>query len=203
MKLLKSRTPDHESQEALTTPLFSMEVLDHVKNNRVFIGLGKPSSYTTQYGLLAGIVGSSAIESSLNVYSDSSDSLTDAVTGLSIAEDKKDIRVFYNVSAPSSTFICGSQGSGKSHTLSCLLESCLVPSVANVLPSPLCGVVFHYDTFVSDDGGSPCEAAWLSSNPNLTVRVLCSPTNMRTMKVSTDNIQSKVTNLMTEHICQL
>jgi len=51
------------------------------------------------------------------------------------------------------------------------------------LPRPLTGIVFHYDTFISDTGGSPCEAAWLSSNPNVKVRVLCPPTNTRTMKV--------------------
>ncbi|EMT67677.1 hypothetical protein FOC4_g10005784 [Fusarium odoratissimum] len=34
-------------------------------------------------------------------------------------------RLFYNVAAPSSVFICGSQGSGKSHTLATLLENCL------------------------------------------------------------------------------
>ncbi|KAJ4422404.1 hypothetical protein N0V82_002960 [Gnomoniopsis sp. IMI 355080] len=39
--------------------------------------------------------------------------------------------LYYNVAAPSSTFVCGSQGSGKSHTLSCLLENCLFKSEAN------------------------------------------------------------------------
>lgn len=55
--------------------------------------------------------------------------------------------LYYNVAAPSSTFICGSQGSGKSHTLSCLLENCLFKSEANELPRPLTGTIFHYDTF--------------------------------------------------------
>ncbi|KAH8895215.1 hypothetical protein GQ53DRAFT_641468 [Thozetella sp. PMI_491] len=94
----------------------------------------------------------------------------------------EDPRIFYNVAAPSSAFICGSQGSGKSHTLSCLLENCLLQSPANHLPRPLTGIVFHYDTFISDASGSPCEAAWLSSNPNVSVRVLCAPTNIRTIK---------------------
>lgn len=94
-----------------------------------------------------------------------------------------DPRLFFNIAEPSSTFICGSQGSGKSHTLACLLENCLAASDANVLPHPLTGLVFHYDHFISDDGGSPCEAAYLASNPNIKVRVLCSPTNLRTMQV--------------------
>lgn len=50
----------------------------------------------------------------------------------------------YNTAAPSSTFICGSQGSGKSHSLSCILENCLFSSEANELPRPLTGIVFHY-----------------------------------------------------------
>lgn len=89
---------------------------------------------------------------------------------------------YYNVAAPSSIFICGSQGSGKSHTLSCLLENCLFESDANNLPRPLTGIVFHYDTFTSDDKGSPCEAAYLATNPNVKVRVLCAPTNIGTIK---------------------
>lgn len=95
-----------------------------------------------------------------------------------------DPRIFFNVSAPSSTFICGSQGSGKSHTLSCLLENCLIPCEINTLPGPLTGIVFHYDTFVSDTGGSPCEAAFLSSHNTTAVRVLCAPTNIGQIKVS-------------------
>lgn len=95
-----------------------------------------------------------------------------------------DPRLFLNVASPSSTFICGSQGSGKSHTLSCMLEGCLIPSRAGKLSNPLTAVVFHYDTFICDDGGSPCEAAFLSSNSKIQVRVLCAPTNLRTLQVT-------------------
>ncbi|KAG8166428.1 hypothetical protein KVR01_002117 [Diaporthe batatas] len=97
------------------------------------------------------------------------------------SSDRSDELFYYNVAAPSSTFICGSQGSGKSHTLSCLLENSLFPSVANELPRPLTGIVFHYDTFISDSQGSPCEAAYLSSNAAVRVRVLCAPTNLVTI----------------------
>lgn len=96
---------------------------------------------------------------------------------------KEDPRLLFNVSSPSSTFICGSQGSGKSHTLSCMLENCLIRSKVGRLPNPLTGVVFHYDAFISDTVGSPCEAAFLSSHPGVNVRVLCSPTNIRTIQV--------------------
>jgi hypothetical protein len=94
------------------------------------------------------------------------------------SDNQSDELFYYNVAAPSSTFICGSQGSGKSHTLSCLLENSLFPSVANELPRPLTGIVFHYDTFINDSQGSPCEAAYLSTNAAVRVRVLCAPTNM-------------------------
>lgn len=96
---------------------------------------------------------------------------------------EQDPRLFFNVAAPSSTFICGSQGSGKSHTLSCILEGCLIPSIAGELHRPMTGVVFHYDTFISDSGGSPCEAAFLASHSSVNVRVLCAPTNLATIKV--------------------
>ncbi|KAK6224216.1 hypothetical protein QIS74_03399 [Colletotrichum tabaci] len=91
-------------------------------------------------------------------------------------------RLFYNVTCPSSVFICGSQGSGKSNTLACLLENCLIPSRLGKLPTPLTGVVFHYDSFVSDSGGLPCEAAFLASSKEVSVRVLCAPTNIRTVQ---------------------
>ncbi|PSR78480.1 hypothetical protein BD289DRAFT_486017 [Coniella lustricola] len=99
---------------------------------------------------------------------------------------------YYNVTAPSSTFICGSQGSGKSHTLSCLLENCLFKTDANELPRPLTAIVFHYDTFTSDDKGSPSEAAFLASNPGISVRVLCAPTNISTMRRTYANMNVTV-----------
>ncbi|KAI1342084.1 hypothetical protein F5Y15DRAFT_430534 [Xylariaceae sp. FL0016] len=106
-----------------------------------------------------------------------------------------DARIFYNVAAPSSAFICGSQGSGKSHTLSCLLENCLISSpLLGTLPKPLTGILFHYDTFVSDTGGTPCEAAYLASNLQIKVRILCAPTNIGVMR----DIYSKIDNVTVE-----
>jgi Cdc6-like AAA superfamily ATPase len=130
--------------------------------------MGQTGDVFTQYGLLAG-------RSSEN----------DAKP----TDCDFDPRLFYNIAAPSSVFICGSQGTGKSHTLACLLENCLVPSEVNVLPRPLTGVVFHYDTFNSDTGGLPCEAAHLSTSSSVKVRVLCSPTNIRQIRVSTSPTQ--------------
>ncbi|KAJ6504921.1 hypothetical protein DFH09DRAFT_1050942 [Mycena vulgaris] len=92
-------------------------------------------------------------------------------------------RVYVNTNAPSSAVICGVQGSGKSHTVACLLECALIadPRVGR-LPEPLSALVFHFDT---QDANRPCEAAFLSAptgNPHGAappqVTVLCSPSNV-------------------------
>lgn len=167
LSLLSSGSSQKGPQDVTTAPIFTTPVLKHAEAQAV--AAGDPSPVFPQYGLLAGMT-----EGAQNLSNP-------AETGLPSINDP---RVFFNVATPSSTFICGSQGSGKSHTLSCLLENCLIPSDTNKLPCPLTGLVFHYDTFISDGGGSPCEAAFLSSDSSIKVRVLCSPTNYRTIKVS-------------------
>jgi hypothetical protein len=159
VKLLDVGTSSQDQHEITGTPLFTKKVLDHSEN------------LFSQYGFLAGI--SDVLESN-------------AAANLNIDGPSRpaDPRLFFNISAPSSAFICGSQGSGKSHTLSCLLENCLMKSDVSKLDSPLAGLVFHYDSFISDVKGTPCEAAHISSNPNVKVKVLVSPTNLETMKVS-------------------
>jgi hypothetical protein len=156
LALLQRRPELDELNEIRTTPIFT----EAVRKYALTLAGGKVEQPFSQYGLLAG-------------------DLTGSTDG-----GGSDPRIFWNIAAPSSYFICGSQGSGKSHTLSCLLENALAPCKANVLPRPLTGIVFHYDTFISDSGGSPCEVAWLSSNKDIKVRVLCPPTNIRTMQVS-------------------
>lgn len=138
--------------EVRTAPIFTESARLQAERHTSLSGCG--DQVYPQYGLLAG---------------DASDSESHEL-------------FYYNVAAPSSIFICGSQGSGKSHTLSCLLENSLFPSVANELPRPLTGIVFHYDTFINDNKGSPCEAAYLSTNPAVRVRVLCAPTNVATIR---------------------
>ena len=98
-----------------------------------------------------------------------------------------DHRIFLNVNAPWSAFICGSQGSGKSHTLSCMLENCLIPSRLGKLPRPLAGMIFHYDRYSSYTSGQLCEAAYLCS-ADIPVRVLVSPTNFKTMQQLYSNL---------------
>ncbi|KAK4177555.1 hypothetical protein QBC36DRAFT_184757 [Triangularia setosa] len=155
LSLLDHHPELDELNEITTTPLFTEGVREYARGIAGYHA-EKPFS---QYGLLGG-------------------DLSQAETGAKF----EDPRIFWNIAAPSSFFICGSQGSGKSHTLSCLLENVLVPCRANTLPRPLTGIIFHYDTFTSDSGGSPCEAAWLSSNTDIKVRVLCPPTNIQTMQ---------------------
>jgi hypothetical protein len=95
--------------------------------------------------------------------------------------DQEDL-IYTNVSAPWSAFICGSQGSGKSHTLSCLLENALIkPSPAGKLSSPLAGLVLHYDKFTAFASTQLCEAAYLCSS-KIPIRVLVSPTNYLAME---------------------
>ncbi|CAI7609417.1 unnamed protein product [Penicillium viridicatum] len=164
LSLLKLDNSNDESEKASLAPVFPGSVLTQAKL--------APS----QYGLLGGI---KKIETSRD-------------TGTESELIKHDPRLFFNVSSPSSTFICGSQGSGKSHTLSCILEGCLISSAAGRLSNPLTAVVFHYDTFICDDGGSPCEAAFLASHSNIKVRVLCAPTNIRTIRQTYSGFNIKI-----------
>jgi hypothetical protein len=162
MRLLRKSPVQHELQEITTTPVFTMPVLRHAEA-LVEETTGSPFP---QYGLIAGLVDVMNKQASEDI------------------PEQRDPRIFFNVATPSSTFICGSQGSGKSHTLSCLLENCLADSEAGKVPRPANGIVFHYDTFISDWGGSPCEAAFLASNPEIKIRILCSPTNFDAVEVS-------------------
>lgn len=96
--------------------------------------------------------------------------------------------VFGNTSEPWSVFICGSQGSGKSYTLSCLLENALLKhSAVNVTQCPATGIVFHYDQFSSASSGQLCEAAYLCST-GVPVTVLVCPTSLGTMKKRYENL---------------
>jgi hypothetical protein len=92
--------------------------------------------------------------------------------------------VLLNTDSPWSAFLCGSQGSGKSHTLSCMLENCLLTDEAilpqvGMNPHPLAGLVFHYDRC---QGSGVCEAAYLcTSIPTI---VLVSPSNYGRLKIA-------------------
>jgi hypothetical protein len=95
-------------------------------------------------------------------------------------EDKhaEDNLVYANINAPWSAFICGSQGAGKSHTLSCMLESALM-SDGNLGPNtnPLVSILFHYDKHAGQAAGQICEAAYLASK-GINVEIFVSPSNL-------------------------
>ncbi|KAK7419259.1 hypothetical protein QQX98_003411 [Neonectria punicea] len=161
--LLNGDSQSEEVSAINTTPLFTETVRKHVVGTKD--EKSDTPSQLSQYGLLAA-----------NVLA------ADPASSNATNRPDADPRIFYNIAAPTSMFICGCQGSGKSHTLSTVLENCLIPCQANQLPRPLTGLVFHYDTFISDTGGLPCEAAYLSSHPAVKVRVLCPPTNIGHIK---------------------
>jgi DNA replication protein DnaC len=86
--------------------------------------------------------------------------------------------VMLNTNSPWSVFLCGSQGSGKSHALSCILENCLTKNDSiGKNPHPLAGLVFHYNR---SQGSGVCEAAYLCSS--IKTRVLVSASNYGRLK---------------------
>ncbi|OAA34126.1 hypothetical protein NOR_08666 [Metarhizium rileyi] len=181
--LLSQVTTDSTFQKLGCSPLLTVAALRLAQQQRSLI---------SQYGLLARVMRTTSQQTTQD-WNNASES-----------------RLFFNTSVPSSTFICGSQGSGKSYTLSCLLENCLAPSDATVLPRPLTCLLFHYDEFISDNAGSPCEAAFLASVPGIKVRVLCSPTNIATIKktysqlnVDVQPLQIRESNLNTKRMLDL
>jgi len=99
--------------------------------------------------------------------------------------------IFLNTNTPWSAFICGSQGSGKSYTMSCMLENCLLASSAiGRCLKPLAGMLFHYDAHST---GAVCEAAYLVTQ--MPVRVLVSPSNFYKLKAlyeSLPGLQGKI-----------
>lgn len=158
-------SPENEArlQEIKTTPLFSNQVrLALTPELMTQLGSLEPSAFP-QYGLLG-------------VRQQSYGGQRSDAGVLPIQENL----IMANMNAPWSTFICGSQGGGKSHTLSCLLETSLLTSSPGENPKPLAGLVFHYDHFTSAESTQLCEAAYLCS-AGVPVRVLVSPSNYPTM----------------------
>lgn len=153
-------------EEVVTAPLFSLPVRAVLSMNHHNDPLTEADhNVYPQYGLLGHRV----------------DTVSRRITESSL--------VYTNAAAPWSAFICGSQGSGKSHTLSCLLENSLVKaSPAGRLTAPLAGVVFHYDKFTGFSNTQLCEAAYLCSS-RIPVRVLVSPTNFMSMKNAYTNLE--------------
>ncbi|KAG0699760.1 hypothetical protein DFH29DRAFT_1013541 [Suillus ampliporus] len=98
-----------------------------------------------------------------------------------------DPRLYINTNAPFSAVVCGVQGSGKSHTVSVLLENMLIPKLQEIgsLQRPLAGLVLHFGE--GGSGSLPSEAAWIGvpttegvRTPK--VRVFVSKSSLNTMK---------------------
>jgi hypothetical protein len=97
--------------------------------------------------------------------------------------------ILLNTNEPSSVFLCGSQGSGKSYTLSCMLENHLLKDPAvGVQNETIPGFVFHYDT-----NGAAClaEAASLCTR-GIKVRVLVAWNNYKSMKRLYDGLGDRL-----------
>ncbi|KAI0053073.1 hypothetical protein FA95DRAFT_1552963 [Auriscalpium vulgare] len=130
-----------------------------------------------QYGVLGRI-----LDGSPNVHSLSSDDPT---------------RLYLNTNAPLSAVVCGVQGSGKSHTVSVMLESMFItgyPATGH-LAKPLSGLVFHFGE--TGSSSRPCEAAYLgvSDTPGVSppaIRVYVSPGSIKRMQRLYDELGDNV-----------
>lgn len=167
-------------EEIKTTPLFSGEIVS--KPNMANL---EWKEIFPQYGLIA---------QRLSTYDAGDADLPDQPSDrLKLEPGLSDDRLFLNINAPWSAFICGSQGSGKSHTLSCMLEMALMPSKLGELPQPLAAIVFHFDKFTGGPSSQPCEAAYLCST-GIPVRVLCSDSNLHHMTSSYSKLSGLAAN---------
>lgn len=103
--------------------------------------------------------------------------------GIQINNAQVDDNLLYaNINTPWSAFICGSQGAGKSHTLSCLLENALMgDGHLGPNPNPLASILFHYDKHAGQPAGQICEAAYLASH-GVDVEIFVSPSNLWAMQ---------------------
>ena len=182
-------------EEIRTTPLFSAGVLANVLKRKAEPGKA-PADVLPQYGLLAKVMSTydgKKDEGVDDLLSPTPSNLVNTfskpilVKPLKPEKNSEDKRLFVNMNAPWSAFICGSQGSGKSHTLSCILENALIPSRLGKLPHRLAGMVFHYDKFTGFSSTQICEAAYLSSC-GIPVRILVSPSNLWRMQRAYKNL---------------
>ena len=83
-----------------------------------------------------------------------------ALLGCLSSEEQQGGHVFLNTHEPFCLATVGVQGAGKSHTLACILESCLLSADDVIrLQKPMTALVLHYDLNTS----SVCEAAGLLS----------------------------------------
>jgi hypothetical protein len=166
-----SASSNARQEEIKTAPLFSSHVQTAIANGTVSIQSSQRNQIFPQYALLG-----------MRQKTIGAAEVTDPVP-----EPHQNL-IYTNTNAPWSAFICGSQGGGKSHTLSCMLENALLSkNPAGILPNPLAGLIFHYDKFTSHMSSQLCEAAYLCSS-GVPVRVLVSPSNVWAMEKIYSNL---------------
>lgn len=111
----------------------------------------------------------------------------------SLVTANTDPRLFLNTNVPFSAFICGLQGSGKSHTISCLLENSLIKApILGVLQQALSVLVLHFCQYTSRSSFQPCEAAFLAyHHPNFreytgvsSIHIMVAPSNYHDLNTS-------------------
>ena len=196
----KNSQKSGRDEDIRTTPLFSLAVKHEVDpisslsrqvsgTDEIALTDGKTKQLLPQYALLGfNIADDSATnhaQDELGTYRDEAHNRGKTTEPTSSSENPTSSQdencligfqepILMNTRAPNSAFICGSQGSGKSYTLSCMLENCLLPDdTIGALSNPVAGLVFHYDV---DAAGSAAEAASLCSR-GINVRVLVSESN--------------------------
>ncbi|KAF9498486.1 hypothetical protein BDN71DRAFT_1443334 [Pleurotus eryngii] len=109
------------------------------------------------------------------------------VRGPRAEESFEDDRLYVNTNAPFSAIVCGVQGSGKSHTVSVLLENMFISDVGAIgtLQKPLSRLILHYGE--GGSSGRPCEVAWLAVskfkavNPP-PIKIFVSSSSLNTMR---------------------
>lgn len=172
-----------DQEEIRTTPLFSADVLASVNGTQSKVS--PTPDILPQYSFLGkvlNIFGGHDQQNTDEIQTTDSEELGVTMNPNGQSKTKTgDSRLFVNMNSPWSAFICGSQGSGKSHTLSCMLEGALIPSRLGKLPCPLAAMVFHYDKFTGFKTSQICEAAYLCST-GTPVTVLVSSSNFHRMR---------------------
>lgn len=156
-----------QTEEIKTAPLFSAKALLATTKTTCH---ENTASIFPEYGLLAETLEIRGVSGPHATFSEDANS------------QEKDERLFLNINTPWSAFICGQQGSGKSHTLSCILENALLQDYGlGELPKKLAAMVFHYDKLTGASSSQVCEAAYLCSR-GIPVNVLVSSSNYYNMK---------------------
>ncbi|KZT12867.1 uncharacterized protein LAESUDRAFT_766894 [Laetiporus sulphureus 93-53] len=162
--------PDSRDHELKTAPIFTRDAYVATKAQQVF----------SQRGLLGSV---------MEIYDKN---------GANHADTCHDNRLYLNTNAPFSALVCGVQGSGKSHTVSIVLEDMLIPKCSRIgaLNKALSGLVLHFG-----EGGPyslPCEAAWVGVSQNSSlklppVHIYASNSSLNTMKTVYAPLGSRVT----------